>query len=279
MTTEQEVKQPDPKASTALAVVDFGDDVGAGMQDFTREHFKLPFVRVLHYECPQIEVGEAKFIDGAKPGMLYNTATNEIYDGTAGLGFIPVHVDHSFIEQVPFNDGGGFVGVRTPKDDLVIKLQAQQGRFCKLKTTEGTELTETFTVYGVYCAQGMRPFQGATTFSSARIPVYQAWAGRANGIEYLDPKGNKIVPPLWAHKMILRSMPDKAKKTGKKYFNYNLTYDGLEGKPVNALMRRTDSLYIACAEFYKNIEEGRVILNRDEQAEDTKPAGDTDIPF
>ena len=67
------------KQDTSLAL--FGDDVSKGFENMTQDDMALPFVRILGKLSPQVTDGDAKYIEGAKPGNIYNTVTSELYDG------------------------------------------------------------------------------------------------------------------------------------------------------------------------------------------------------
>ena len=67
------------KQDSSLAL--FGDDVSKGFDNMTQEDLALPFVRILGQLSPQVTDGDAKYIDGAKPGMIYNTVTSELFEG------------------------------------------------------------------------------------------------------------------------------------------------------------------------------------------------------
>ena len=66
------------KAKQSGSVALFGDDLSKGFENMTQEDIALPFVRILGQLSPQVTEGDAKYIDGAKPGMIYNTVTNEV---------------------------------------------------------------------------------------------------------------------------------------------------------------------------------------------------------
>ena len=65
------------KANASLAL--FGDDA-KGFDNMTQDDLALPFVRILGQLSPHVTMGAAKYIDSAKPGMLYNTVTSQIND-------------------------------------------------------------------------------------------------------------------------------------------------------------------------------------------------------
>jgi hypothetical protein len=69
------------KAKTNGSVSLFGNDLSKGFENMTQEDMALPFVRILGQLSPQVTEGDAKYIEGAKPGMIYNTVTSELYDG------------------------------------------------------------------------------------------------------------------------------------------------------------------------------------------------------
>jgi len=68
-------------AKNTGSVALFGDDLQQGFENMTQEDMALPFVRILGQLSPQVTDGDAKYIDGAKPGMIYNTVTSELFDG------------------------------------------------------------------------------------------------------------------------------------------------------------------------------------------------------
>ena len=54
------------KANASLAL--FGDDA-KGFDNMTQDDLALPFVRILGQLSPQVTMGDAKYIESAKPGM------------------------------------------------------------------------------------------------------------------------------------------------------------------------------------------------------------------
>lgn len=63
----------------------FGDDLDKGFENMTQQDLALPFIRILGQLSPQVTEGDSKYVTGAKPGMIYNTVTNELYDGKKEL--------------------------------------------------------------------------------------------------------------------------------------------------------------------------------------------------
>lgn len=277
---KKEVATTAPQGGTALATVDFGDDEGAGLENVGLDEQRIPIYRILHYSCPQIEVGNALYDPLAKPGMILNTATGQLYQE---FDFVPVYRDHQFIEWTPVDSGGGFVGVWALDDPRLAKLKAEQGKFGALKTADGTEVVDTFYLYGLLtnlvCADGTTDegvYRGLLTFSSTRIKYYQALMSRLNTISYPGPNGKVLKPALWSHLLHVGSKPDRNKAGA--FFGWKL---GLKQEPpIKSLIPRTDPLNAMAKEFHDLIKAGTVQAAYDAgAAEGAAPADGEEIPF
>ena len=80
----------DVKAKTNGSLALFGDDA-KGFDNMTQDDLALPFVRILGQLSPQVTAGDAKYMEDAKPGMIFNTVTNELFDGKKGIKVIPCY--------------------------------------------------------------------------------------------------------------------------------------------------------------------------------------------
>lgn len=80
---------------------------GKGFEDATGDSYAIPFLRILQKGSPEVDEDDDAFIDGAKPGMIIHTVTQEVFDT---VEFIPVKFTQTYIEWVPRNQGGGFRG-------------------------------------------------------------------------------------------------------------------------------------------------------------------------
>lgn len=244
---------------TAVAVptdMDYGEDSGAGMEGITNDERRLPFIRILQSNSPAVA---DNLIEGAKAGMLHNTATNEVYDQNVGLPFIPVYRDHNFIEYVPRDNGGGFVAIWAPDDKRIPALRAKQGKYGKLVLDNGNELVETYYLYGLIAAGYEAPSQTVLAFASTQIKKYQMMVTRLNDIKYkvaTDDKGGfkMVVPPIWAHWWVLKTQGEQNKKG--KYHGWNI---GLKEEPANkSRLSPSDPFYAFAKQFYESIKAGTV---------------------
>ena len=56
----------DKKETGSLAL--FGNDAAKGFENMTQDDLALPFLRILGQLSPQVTEGDAKYVEGAKPG-------------------------------------------------------------------------------------------------------------------------------------------------------------------------------------------------------------------
>lgn len=270
-------------SSTALTVVDFGDDAGKGMENVSADEFRIPFLRVLDAKSPQVRPQNMGGIPGAKAGDIYNTATGEVWDGAKGFVWIPCYRDHNFIEWIPKNDdgtGGGFVGVHKPEEQIVGQLRSQHGRFGKLPMENGNQLAETFYLYGLAMPTlDDPPIRAMIAFASTQIPKYQNFVGRYQNIKYQTPNnGPLVLPPLWAHRWRLTTGMEV--KGTMSWYGWKISLDarddnGVELRPVASLLKRTDMLYVQGKEFYELIQAGKVAVNYSNATGTEPDKGDT----
>lgn len=221
--TEVEKKKVE---TTALATkaIDFGDDAGknAGID---RSEIVLPFINVLQSKSPAVE---EELVPGAKPGLFINSVNNELSDE---ILFVPAYRDHVMLEFVPRKLGGGFRGKHEFEGDFAQKCLADYKKatgksWGRIELTnrgnenkETTELTETFTLYGVLLdKEGLNVIGAAAIpFKSKKIKWYKKWRTAQNTYRHPKPDGGYAEPPLYAHVIRITTWLDKSSPSGAHY--------------------------------------------------------------
>ena len=97
----------------------FETDAGQGIANITQDDLALPFLKVLGQLSPEVNKRNAKYVEGAEPGMIINTVTNEVYDGEKGIDVVPVYYKRQHIEwQDRGESQGAPVKIYEAGDDL-----------------------------------------------------------------------------------------------------------------------------------------------------------------
>ena len=189
---------------------DYGEDAGLGMENMTGDDIALPFLNVVQDNSPEKKSNNAKFIDGIKEGDLFNTVTREVYPSP--LAIVPVMTEHVYVEWVPRDQGGGFVAVHAPTSDVVMEAK-KNSNGPKLKKGEN-DLVETFYLYAMVLAdvnaeEIVTPI--VIPFTSTKIKRYKQIMTRVRTF--------KKPVPLFAHRLVIKSVDDTNKKGDFKNFD------------------------------------------------------------
>lgn len=191
----------------ALALYDYGSDAGAGYEQQTKADTTIPFIALLQAMSPVVQENPE-----ARAGMYYNTVSGQLWSAEKPLLFVPATTRHLFSEWSPRGEGGGFHGHQPPSSTLVAEAVASAKQFGKNLTKSGTELVETFYVYGICCDDdGAGGSFAAIAFSSTKIKAYKSWMTRLRQVT-VDVAGAKVHPPMFAHLCKLTSVAQKNDK-------------------------------------------------------------------
>ena len=97
------------EASRALTTTDYASDAEQYREQYAAQDLSIPFITIIQGNAPQTKRTHAKYVEGALPGMIFNTVTQRLIPGDVGFSVIPVMYERCFIEWISRDDGGGFV--------------------------------------------------------------------------------------------------------------------------------------------------------------------------
>ena len=224
------------KDSGSMAL--FGNDTAKGFENMTQEDMALPFVRILGQLSPQVTEGDAKHIDGAKPGMIYNTVTSDCFDGKVGIKVIPCYYKRDFPEKSDKGDGmATTVAVRQPNSPII---QTGKREGAKIRLPNGNYLEETAYYYVLMETKsgGMTP--ALITMKSSQLSVSKKWLAMMKLIQIEDGKGGFRRPPMHGVVYNLASTPQQ--NNLGSWYGWSVTQDRIMGQEDLALYKEAKSL-------------------------------------
>jgi len=213
----------------AVAAYDYGADAGAGFEGTSGADLSIPFISILQSNSPQVEEDGDRY----KPGQMVNTVTGDIIEGDVskqapGQAFLPVHKETAYVEWVPRDKGGGFVGLHDPNGDVVKAAIAANGgsRIGKLMLDNGNELIETHYIYGLLLDEAGETTTGfaVVSFTSTKIKPYRDFTTAMYTL-----KGR---PPMFANRAVLKTVKQKNEKGS--FFNFKI--EPLKGSWAESLI-------------------------------------------
>lgn len=267
------------KSSTEMVAgaMNYGEMAGVGFEDTKSSDLSIPFFNLLQSNSPQVEEGQ---IEGAKPGLIYNTVTGELI---STLPFIPVHKEEKWVEWIPRTKGGGFVAAHEPGSDLVKALIAangggrippkgEDGKRISFKHN-GNDVIETYYVYGLSLNEDGSEVEsfGVLSFSSTKIKPYRDWLTSM----YLI-KGK---PPMFANRAKISTI----RQTNDSGNFYNFRINPLRDTWVTSLIHpeQEASLLQQAVEFREMVLSGvaRADLTQQDSVVTAGAGGDGEAPF
>ena len=85
----------------------FEADAKKGFENVDQESVALPILKLLQNGSAEAQRKHANYVEGADPGMFFNTVTRQLYDGEKGIHVIPCHYRLEYQEWADFGTGSG----------------------------------------------------------------------------------------------------------------------------------------------------------------------------
>ncbi len=240
------------------ATYDYGEDAGAGFEDMDKDDFTVPFLSVLQSLSPRCEEDE-----NARPGMLYNTVTEELFDAKEGVEFIPCHRTHRWNEWIPRDQGGGLVGSHAAEDAMIVHAKDTQ-QFGEYTSPAGNDLIDTYDVWGMMIRVDGTYDPVILSFTSTKIKIYKRWATQMYNLKIKQDDGRMIRPPMFAHIYRLTTTPEES--PAGKYHNIRVAMSGANA--AESRLSQDDERYQAAKAFRDMAVSGAA-----------KPADDKPVPY
>lgn len=239
------------------ALYDYGSDAGRGWQNTDQEHFKVPFLNQVQNTSAEIIKGDPKYIEGAEPGMYFNSVSRMLYQGTE-IFLVPCYTKHHYTEWPPRGGGNSApLGIHAIRSEVVLKAKQRAGEetgetWKDLKTEKGNTLDETFEIYALRLddPDDEEPAEMLVlSFSRTKIKRYKDIMTTLRSF-----KGSGKIP-LFAHRLRMFSTDEKGSEG--PYKNVRLE-PAVEKKIETSLIPPTSPLLEAGRTFEEMVSSGDV---------------------
>jgi hypothetical protein len=250
------------KKETALAVIDnsiFEQDAHDGMNNISAEDVALPFLKVLSQLSPELES-----VEGAKAGMIYNTVTGEVFDGTKGILVVPCHYERKYIEWTPRGQGSGApVAVHPATSDIMSKTFRKQGE-SKDYLENGNYIENSAQHYVIVLDDAGNSNPALIVMKATQLKKSRKWNSMMMTLK-MQGKNGPFTPPSYSHVYRL---------TTSKESNDKGTWYGWEVERVGPVEDAT--VYATAKGFALSVAQGEVNVKHDQ---DEGAKAGSNIPF
>ena len=245
------MNQVTTKKEGALAVNIFEADADKGTQNISQEDLALPFLKVLGQLSPEVNKTHGKYVEGAEPGKIINTVTNELY---SNINVVPVFYKRKYIE---WQDRGTSTGapVAIHESDSDIISQTTRGKDYKDRLPNGNYLENTADHFVILL--GDSPQTALISMKATQLKVSRKWNSMMMGIK-LQGKNGLFTPPTYSHIYSLKTV---------QMSNDKGTWFGWDVSKVGAV--KDKNMYDMAKSFADSVGKGE-IQAKPEVQEDTK---------
>jgi hypothetical protein len=175
------------KKEGALATNLFEADAQQGAQNISQEDLALPFLKILGQLSPEVNKRDGKYVDGAEPGKIINTVTNQLYDS---INVVPCHYKRQYIEwQDRGTSSGAPVAIHEADSDIIS--QTTRGKDYKDRLPNGNYLDNTANHFVLVV--GDNPETALISMKSTQLKVSRKWNSMMMG------KNGLFTPPTYSH--------------------------------------------------------------------------------
>ena len=183
------------KKEGALAINIFETDADKGTQNITQEDLALPFLKVLMPLSPEVNKRDGKYVEGAEPGMIFNSVTKELYDGAKGINVLPCHYLRQYVEwQDRGTSTGAPVAIHKAESDIMSKVTRDKSNKDRLEHGNYIETTANHFVFLL----GDHPSTALISMKSTSLVVSRKWLATMMGLR-LQGKNGLFTPPTYSH--------------------------------------------------------------------------------
>ena len=179
----------------ALATNIFEAAANQGAQNIAQDDLALPFLKVLGQLSPEVNKRDGKYVEGAEPGMILNTVTNEVYNGTKGIEVLPVFYERKYVEWQDRGEGKGAPVAIHNADSDIVSTTTRDKSF-KDRLPNGNYLENTANHYVVVL--GKSPTTAMISMKATQLKISRKWNSIMMGIK-LQGKNGLFTPPTYSH--------------------------------------------------------------------------------
>lgn len=236
--------------------IDYSADAGLGLEGADRDSYAIPFLVVLQPMSPQVDT-----VEGAKPGMLLNSVTNDVYESAL---IIPCAFQRRWVRWAPRETGGGFKGELSTAEVNELRQRGAvkdlEGRLYfpeadgSVNPKRCDRLADTRNHYCLVLRSTDDTLGVPAVFSltSTGIKVSKNFLSRIEGIRLTAPSGKVFNPPSFSHMYRVKTVL-KTNDQGK-WWQPEIAPEG----PV-----RDAGLYAAAKAFHTQATAGKVDVAHD----------------
>jgi len=258
---KSETNEVAKKANTDVGVaLNFEEAGSTGFDEMNQDDLALPFVRILQPGSPQI--GN---LDGATPGMFYNTVSDELTAGSEGIAVVACAYERKYTEWEERGTGKNApVNIFNSTSDILTKTHKKPSSN-KDWLDNGNYVEQNANYYVMVLDKEGFPTPALIIMKSTQLKKARKWNSMMQSVKATGKNG-MFTPPMFSQVYRLTSVSEK-----NDYGNWF----GFEVSHMGAI--ENASLYEKTSAFAKSVKAGEVTVKTENEEEAKEEEKDHNI--
>jgi len=217
----------------------FEADAKLGFENVDQESVALPILKLLQNGSAEAQRKHANYVEGAEPGMFFNTVTRRLYDGEKGILVLPCHYRLEYQEWADFGTGSGRPENIYPGNSDILK-DTTKDALNKDRLPNGNYIQKTGQHF-VIILNEQSSETALISMSSTQAKVSRNWNSMMMSITKNGKEG-PYTPPPFSHIYKITSVENTGK--GNQWYGYNI--QKVEEVTDANLYKRAKTFYESC---------------------------------
>jgi len=244
--TQNVAKKESKLPTIALETMEL--DASSGLENISQDDLATPRLKVLMQLSPELEE-----IENAKAGMIFNTVTNDLYDGSKGIRVLPCAYQRQYVEWADRGQGSGApINVFDASSDILTKTTRDDNNKDRLENGNYVETCGNHYVLLITDDGDATP--ALITMKATQLKKSRKWNSMLLNLK-LKGKNGLFTPPSYSHYYNLKTV-----KEGNDKGNWY----GWEISREDTL--QDANLYTMAKAFAESVSKGEVKVKYEQEA-------------
>jgi hypothetical protein len=258
------------KQSSSVATLDvtqLENLAGLGVENVGQRDLALPFLKILSQLSPQVTAGDSRFIEEAKPGQIYNSVSDQLYDGKKGIRVVPCFYKLEYLEWRDRGQEGSGAPIAIYDSTSDILSKTTRGPDKKDRLPNGNYIEETASHYVVLVDDNDQATETALiTMKATQRKKSRKWNSMIM-TQRVKGKNGFFQPPSFAQ--IYRLKTTLEKNNLGSWYGWDVEFNSNVNNPT---------LLKSAQDFYNTCKQGEVKVQHGEE-EPTQSATTQNNPY
>ena len=247
-----------PKFSLSTVAEDMADK---GFEQMGANDLALPFLKVLGQLSPQVTQGDPAFIPAARPGMIYNSVTQDLFDGQKGIEVVPCYYKLEYLEWPDRQEGANAPAATHPADSDILSQTTRDDQNLD-RLPNGNYIQETASHFVIRVENGQPQESALMSMKATQRKKSKMWNSMMRSVKEKRSDGRGFyTPAMFTQRYRLNTVLEKnAKGT---WYGWKISHIG----PVENQLTLDSAMG-----FYDSCLKGNVNVKYEQEAGKAKPA-------